>query len=100
MNQSVRDTKEILIPTSEQDITQDKLAARPGSLNGKVLGLIDNHKTNANILMARVGELLAEKYHLAGVINLVKADGGHGAEESSLIELAKKCDIVVNGVGD
>ena len=44
------------------------LNERPGDLNGKTLGLLENHKANSDKVLHRLGEILKEKYDLHGVV--------------------------------
>ena len=98
---------EILEPGAESLGTSMKLAARIGDLNGKVIGFLDNGKTNADALVDMVQELITSRYKLAGVVRKGRAsmlgrhsEHGYGGEDATILELVEKCDAVVNGVGD
>ena len=57
-----------------------KLAPRPQDLNGKVLGLLNNSKFNAEALLDQIAALLADRYEFANVIKRSKPAGyGEGA---------------------
>ena len=49
-----------------------KLAPRPESLNGKVLGLLNNSKVNAEALLDQIADLLADRYEFANIVKRSK----------------------------
>ena len=79
-----------------------KVAGLPqfGDLRGKVVGLLDNSKPNADKLAERLAELLKEKYGVASVISRRKLTAQQGAPKQYLDELAAQADIVLSGLGD
>ena len=75
------------------------LAPRPASLKGKVVGLFDNTKEQADIVLAALGEQLV-KHH--GVKELVTRHGIHYSKPAPLEtveEMARKCDVVICALG-
>lgn len=75
------------------------LAPRPASLKGKVVGLFDNTKEQADIVLATLGEQLV-KHH--GVKELVTRHGIHYSKPAPLEtveEMARKCDVVICALG-
>lgn len=77
-----------------------ELAARPASLKGLRLGLLDNSKPNADVLLEAVLEELREELEPAAVIRRRKPGAGVPGPPSLLEELAAECDAVVVAVGD
>ncbi len=71
---------------------------RLGELKGKVVGFLLNGKPNADILLARLADLLREKYGLAQARTRSKPRVTEPAE--FIDELAKECQGVVNAIGD
>ena len=69
-------------------------------LRGKVLGLLDNSKPNADKLGERFEQLLREKYGIASVIKRRKLTAQEGAPKQFLDELAARADFVLSGLGD
>jgi hypothetical protein len=61
----------VLSPEGKAQTSTTKVAGLPqfGDLRGKVVGLLDNSKPNADKLAERLAELLKEKYGVAGVIS-------------------------------
>ena len=80
--------KEIILP-----------APRPTSLSGKVVGLIDNTKEQADIILPTIGEVLCERYGVEGVIVRRKEHYSKPATEEMIDDMAKQVDIAVAGLG-
>lgn len=81
------------------------LASRPSGLprailGGTVLGLLDNGKTNAGIILDEIGKVLQKQYGFAEVIHIRKPGVAHPWPETLLNDLRARCTMVVNGVGD
>jgi len=92
----------ILSPEGKAQSSAARVASLPqfGDLRGKVVGLLDNSKPNADKLAERFAELLKEKYGVAGVISRRKITAQQGAPKEYLDELAAQADIVLSGLGD
>jgi hypothetical protein len=69
-------------------------------LRGKVVGLLDNSKPNADRLEERFAQLLTERYGAAQVITRRKITAQQGAAKEVLDELAAQADFVLSGLGD
>ena len=94
----IRDGMEILDPVGGSSATSRALAPRPRSLQGAVIGVLDNSKPNAGALMHRVAELLAARTGAAGVRGWSKPSAARPAE--ILDEIAKGADVVLTGSAD
>ena len=92
----------VLSPEGKAQTSAAKVAGLPQftDLRGKVLGLLDNSKPNADKLAERFAELLKEKYGVASVITRRKLTAQQGAPKQYLDELAAQTDIVLSGLGD
>ena len=92
----------VLSPEGKAQTSAAKVAGLPQftDLRGKVLGLLDNSKPNADKLAERFAELLKEKYGVANVITRRKLTAQQGAPKQYLDELAAQADIVLSGLGD
>lgn len=90
----------ILDPTSAPLPVDARLATRPADLNGKVLGLLNNSKANAAILLDAVGDLLAERYQFSQVIKGSKPNASTPCPEPIVKEFAANCDVLVTSNGD
>jgi len=89
----------VLDPTAEPRAEQHELARRPPELEGKVIGLLDNAKQNADVLLSRVAEALSKRYRTA-VVRQQKPRTAGDAPLPMLEDLAQRCDLVLNAVGD
>ena len=92
----------VLSPEGKAQTSAAKVAGLPQftDLRGKVLGLLDNSKPNADKLAERFAELLKEKHGVASVITRRKLTAQQGAPKQYLDELAAQADFVLSGLGD
>ncbi len=92
----------VLSPEGRAQTSAAKVAAVPRfqDLQGKVVGLLDNSKPNADKLAERFAELLKKEYGVARVISRRKLTAQQGAPKEYLDELAAQADFVLSGLGD
>ncbi len=74
-------------------------APRLDSLSGKFVGILNNDKPGAEVLLARLEKRLKEVSALSGSLWVMKHPGAR-IPEPMLKELSEKCDFVVNALGD
>jgi hypothetical protein len=83
--------------------TQHEIRA-PGraleSLDGLIVGFIDNAKPNFQHLVDDLAELLVEKYGVASIVKHRKRGPAMPAADEVIDELAGECDLVITGSGD
>ncbi len=70
------------------------------SLAGKTVALMDAHKVNSDVFLARAEKLLKEKYGVAAVVYGNKPNSGRGAPKEVLDELGQKGDAAIVAFGD
>lgn len=87
-------------PTSDPIPAETLMAPRPASLQGKVLGIIDNGKRNSDTVLQYIGQQLKERYGIKETITIKKHSFSHAIRENEADTLKKQCDIVISGVGD
>ena len=76
-----------------------QMAARPADLSGKVVGLLDNTKEQADIILQTVGVALCERF---GVERLVIRRKEHYSKPATLEiinEMADQVDVAIAGLG-
>lgn len=95
-----RQTLVVFDPTEEPISVEAHLAPRIDSLDGKVLGLLDNSKLNADRFLDLLEQELREKYRLAGVVRARKPTASRVCPDETLADMAARCDAVVTAVGD
>ena len=85
-------------PTAEESTSQDKLARRPATLDGKVIALLDNSKDLVDVLLGEVRALLQQDFPHAEFRYFHK-ESVSGAKPE-LMEQVMACDAVITAVGD
>ena len=73
---------------------------RPGDLSGKTLGLLENHKANADKVLLELGEILKEKYDIKDVVMLSKHSASLPTKPDTVQELLDQVDVLITGIGD
>ncbi|HEV8584935.1 MAG TPA: hypothetical protein VGT02_08185 [Methylomirabilota bacterium] len=85
-------------PFSSGQMRVNRLAPRKASLAGLTIGVLDNSKPNAGVLLHRVAELLAARTGAAGVRGFSKPSAARPAE--ILDDIAKSAHVVLTGSAD
>jgi hypothetical protein len=82
-------------------MTSDVLAraARPSSLAGKVVALLDNRKEQGELILKTLGEALCERYGVARVVFRQKGHYSKPAPDALIDEMAKEAQLAVVGLG-
>ena len=91
---------EILDPTVEARKQPLTFVARPDSLQGKRIGLVENTKFNSDKLLAKIGEILKSEYGAAETRMWRKHNAGVPAHAEIIEEAKRGVDVVVAGIGD
>ena len=86
-------------PTAGGNRTRIALAPRPMDLAGKVVGLLDNTKEQADVILETVAEALRERYGAAEVIIRRKEHFSKPATEALLNEMAKEVQVAAAALG-
>jgi len=76
------------------------LARRPGSLDGLVLGLLDNNKWNAQRLLRQLEVELGTRHKLKEVFTLRKPYFSRPAAPDMIEQIANRADVVVTALAD
>ena len=76
------------------------LAPRRSDLSGARVGLMDNTKHNAALLLAEIGKLLASEHGATVTVRATKANFAAPAPEDLVERYRASCDVVLTGVGD
>lgn len=87
-------------PTSGPSLKDIQMAKRERSLDGSVIGLIDNGKMNSNTVIQNIAERLKDKHNVKELIVHKKKSFSHGLTEAEASLLANNCDFIISGVGD
>lgn len=89
----------VLEPISRPTTREQPLAERAKTLAGARIGLLDNLKPGARVLLETFAELLAERYPDAEFVRVQKEDVGAPCPAAGMDELAR-CRVVITAIGD
>ncbi len=87
-------------PTTKPIIAPFNGAPRLPSLAGTRLGIIDDSKKNADVLLEELVELLRTRYEISDVKWHRKPSASRPADPAAIRDLAESCDSVIVAVGD
>jgi len=87
----------VYIPTGEIEGLPKRLAPRLKSLKGARVGILDNHKEFADLVLRGVAEIFKRDYGVSEIKLWQKSYLGIPSPYAR--EMAAACDAVVNGVG-
>jgi hypothetical protein len=97
----VAERERLLDPTGLDERPADTtLAPRPASLLGLTVGLLENTKPNASVLLSHVGRELQREHGVQTAVMFAKSYFGTPVEESLIQRILHNCDFVVAGIGD
>ena len=87
----------VYVPTGNADTLTKKLAPRLATLEGARIGILDNCKEFADVVLKGVAEVLEREHGVAQVRFWQKSYLGVPSPYAQ--EMAAQCDAVINGVG-
>ena len=94
-------TLTILDPVAPAGIAGGAQTFQPlNTLQGKVVGFIDNSKPNFSYLVDDLAELLVARHGVAAVIRHRKLSASIPATEEAIADVRRQCDLVITGSGD
>ena len=88
----------VLDPTSERTPGHRERLARPASIDGLTVGLLDISKARGNVFLDRVEELLSARG--ANVLRFAKPTFTKPAPIDLRHEIATTCDVVIEALAD
>jgi hypothetical protein len=88
----------VLDPTNESRPEQRELVARPESLDGLTIGLLDISKPRGDVFLDRLEEQLTD--HGASVKRYMKPTFAKPAPVDLRHEIATSCDAVIEALAD
>lgn len=94
--ETVEDVR-VYVPTGAANAKPQALAPRLQSFKGARVGILDNCKEFADIVLRGVADVLREKHGVADIKFWRKAYLGIASPYAQ--EMAAQCDAVINGVG-
>ncbi len=88
----------VLNPVRSASTAAKTLAPRRARVAGSRIAVLDNSKPNADVLLARVAELLVERYGAASISRWQKP--GSSRPATMIDEIVEKADLVLTGSAD
>ena len=89
---------ELMNPIGICRYEKNPIAPRLSDLKNKVIGLVDNSKSNADLFLNQVQEVLGQTYIFADILHIKKSAGSVPAPFTK--EFFERCDLVINAFGD
>jgi len=97
----VTNREAILDPTGQSDVAPAaRLAPRVRELAGLRLGLLDNAKPNAALVLETIAAQLRAQHHVGEVTTYTKSYFGTPVEENRAKKITQACEAVIAGLGD
>ena len=90
----------LVSPVTQPIVAPFDGAPRLASLAGTRLGIIDDSKRNADVLLEELADLLRTRYEISDVKWHRKPSASRPADPSAIRELAEECDSVIIAIGD
>ena len=90
----------LLHPAAEDTAETHGVAARLSTLEGMTIGLVDNHKKNADAFLDELARILQEDYGVSQIVTYRKASQSMPTPQEVLDDLAARCDATVHAVAD
>ena len=88
-------------PTGHRmDGTESRISPRLTDLRGVRLGLLDNTKANAEMILRKIADILDDKYEFSGIYYAKKHSSNLPPKPEILADLHSNADIVIAGIGD
>ena len=88
----------VLDPTAERAPSQRALLARPASLSGRTVGLLDISKARGDVVLDRLASLLERDG--ATVLRYRKPTFARVAPVDLRHEIATQCEVVIEALAD
>ena len=90
----------LINPTDRPVPRRHRAASRLATLNGKRAGFLDNRKTNGDLLLRAISDLLAARFDLVSSLWQAKFIYSREAEPATLAALTEGSDFVITAIGD
>ena len=92
-------TIKFLDPRAAVNPKEQPLVPGLDSLEGKVIGIIDNGQSNSTDMFKELGKLLLERLRVKEVVFKTKPSHMQGAPKPIMEEMLNRCDVVITGLG-
>ena len=89
-----------LDPRDDSPAAPSRLAQRPATLDGKVIGLFANNKPHSEDLLRRIAAIIGERYDIAGTVEHNKGGWQWPARIEDLQRTAKSIDVAIHATAE
>ena len=89
-----------LDPRDDAPTGPARLAQRPATLDGKVIGLFANNKPHSEDLLRRIAAIIGERYDIAGVVEHNKGGWQWPARIEDLQRTAASIDVAIHATAE
>ena len=93
-------TVRLVDPTLAPSRGDQMPTARPASLDGAVLGLVNNGKARGREILQRVADNIAANHGIRGTILVTKPDSSFSARPEDVEMLAADATAIIAAIGD
>jgi hypothetical protein len=92
-------TIKMLDPRGSINLKDRPLVPGVDTLEGKVIGIIDNGQSNSTTMFQELAKLMEEKFQPKEVIFRTKPSHMQGAPKALMEDFVNRCDAVITGLG-
>jgi hypothetical protein len=92
-------TLKFLDPRATVNPQERALVPSLDSMEGKVIGIIDNGQANSTAMFQELASLVQEKFKPKEVLFRTKPTHMQGAPKAIMEEIVNRCDAVITGLG-
>ena len=89
-----------LDPRDDAPPAPTRLARRPATLDGKVIGLFANNKPHSEDLLRRIAAIIGARYDLAGAVEHNKGGWQWPARIEDLQRAAARIDVAIHATAE
>ena len=93
-------TIQILDPRPEDVPEERGISSEIPSLEGKVVGLLENRKYHADAFLQELQRVLVDEYKARKVVYASKFTFSMACADETIDALVEECDAVVHGIAD
>ena len=93
-------TIQILDPCPEDAPEEKGLSKTLSSLEGKVIGLLENRKYHADAFLKELQTVLEEEYRASKVVYASKFSFSAPCSDETIGRLMDECDAIIHGIAD
>ena len=89
-----------LDPRDDAPPAPARLAPRPATLDGKVIGLFANNKPHSEDLLRRIAAIIGGRYAIAGTVEHNKGGWQWPARRADLQRAAARIDVAIHATAE